>query len=162
ATRTTPRGGSPSARRRTPSSSRPRGSWARAGRARSPGTSRATACRSRLRWPGNGHAGQLLASVGTARSLQTDPDMTNKKPIVFGALLAMAGAAHAQSEEQGVVPATPTYDQLRDAQAKIQKLEEEMKSFEFHGYFRSGYGLSSAGGQMVAFQAPGAGAKYRL
>src|SRR5262245_59493753 len=37
-----------------------------------------------------------------------------------------------------------------------------MKSFEFHGYCRSGYGLNSRGGQQVAFQAPGADAKYRL
>jgi maltoporin len=37
-----------------------------------------------------------------------------------------------------------------------------VNSFEFHGYFRSGYGLNSEGGQQVAFQAPGADAKYRL
>jgi maltoporin len=37
-----------------------------------------------------------------------------------------------------------------------------VSGFEFHGYFRSGYGLNSVGGQQVAFQAPGAGAKYRL
>src|SRR5215470_17362421 len=63
---------------------------------------------------------------------------------------------------QGQVPATPTYDQLRDAETEIQKLAAQVKSFEFHGYFRSGYGLTSAGGQQVAFQAPGADAKYRL
>jgi maltoporin len=34
--------------------------------------------------------------------------------------------------------------------------------FEFHGYFRSRYGVNSEGGQQVAFQAPGAEAKYRL
>ena len=37
-----------------------------------------------------------------------------------------------------------------------------MGTFEFHGYFRSGYGFNSAGGQQVAFEAPGANAKYRL
>ena len=36
------------------------------------------------------------------------------------------------------------------------------RRFEFHGYFRRAYGLNSEGGQQVAFQAPGAGAKYRL
>ncbi len=36
------------------------------------------------------------------------------------------------------------------------------KGFEWHGYFRSGYGINSAGGQQEAFQAPGASAKYRL
>jgi maltoporin len=54
------------------------------------------------------------------------------------------------------------YVQLRDADAKIKKLEEQAKAFEFHGYFRSGYGLNGRGGQQVAFQAPGAGAKFRL
>ena len=63
---------------------------------------------------------------------------------------------------QGQVPSAPTYDYLRDADSKIQKLEEQMRSFEFHGYLRSGYGLNSRGGQQVAFQAPGADAKYRL
>jgi maltoporin len=63
---------------------------------------------------------------------------------------------------QGQLPSEPTYDLLREADRKIAKLQEQMNAFEFHGYFRSGYGLNSAGGQQVAFQAPGAGAKYRL
>ena len=63
---------------------------------------------------------------------------------------------------QGAVASEPTYDLLRDADQKIQKLQQEVGSFEFHGYFRSGYGGNGAGGQQVAFQAPGAGAKYRL
>jgi maltoporin len=63
---------------------------------------------------------------------------------------------------QGQLPSAPTYDLLREADQKIAKLQEQMSTFEFHGYFRSGYGLNSAGGQQVAFQAPGADAKYRL
>jgi maltoporin len=63
---------------------------------------------------------------------------------------------------QGQLPSEPSYDLLQEAQAKITKLEAEAKTFEFHGYFRSGYGLNSVGGQQVAFQAPGAGAKFRL
>jgi len=54
------------------------------------------------------------------------------------------------------------YDQIRDAEVRIQNLEQEAKAFEFHGYLRSGYGLNGNGGQQVAFEAPGAGAKYRL
>jgi len=54
------------------------------------------------------------------------------------------------------------YDQIRDAEVRIQNLEAEAKAFEFHGYLRSGYGLDGNGGQQVAFEAPGAGAKYRL
>src|SRR5882672_1110305 len=63
---------------------------------------------------------------------------------------------------QGQLPSEPTYDLLREADVKIEKLQEQLSSFEFHGYFRSGYGLNGEGGQQVAFQAPGAGAKYRL
>jgi maltoporin len=63
---------------------------------------------------------------------------------------------------QGKVASEPTYDLLREADQKIEKLEGQMKAFEFHGYFRSGYGLNGVGGQQVAFQAPGAGAKFRL
>ena len=63
---------------------------------------------------------------------------------------------------QGQVTSEPTYDQLREADIKISKLEQQVRGFEFHGYFRSGYGLNSAGGQQVAFQAPGTEAKYRL
>jgi maltoporin len=63
---------------------------------------------------------------------------------------------------QGQLPSEPTFDFLRDADTKIAKLEEQVGSFEFHGYFRSGYGLNSVGGQQVAFEAPGADAKYRL
>jgi maltoporin len=33
---------------------------------------------------------------------------------------------------------------------------------DFHGYMRTGGGVSSSGGDQVAFQAPGAGGKYRL
>ncbi len=63
---------------------------------------------------------------------------------------------------QGQLPSEPRYDLLQEAETKIETLERQAKSFEFHGYVRSGYGLNSEGGQMVAFQAPGAGAKYRL
>jgi maltoporin len=63
---------------------------------------------------------------------------------------------------QGQLPSEPSYDQLQEAETKIQNLEQEVKSFEFHGYLRSGFGLNGEGGQQVAFQAPGADAKYRL
>jgi maltoporin len=51
---------------------------------------------------------------------------------------------------------------LKEADEKIEKLQEQEGVSEFHGYFRSGYGLNSVGGQQVAFEAPGAEAKYRL
>ncbi len=39
---------------------------------------------------------------------------------------------------------------------------QEKPAFEFHGYLRSGIGGSLDGGDQIAFQAPGAYAKYRL
>jgi maltoporin len=63
---------------------------------------------------------------------------------------------------QGQLASEPTYDLLREADQKIGKLQEQLGSFEFHGYFRSGDGLNGEGGRQVAFQAPGAGAKFRL
>jgi maltoporin len=62
---------------------------------------------------------------------------------------------------QGAIPSEPTYDLLRVADQKTDKLQQQLGTLEFRGYFRSGYGLNSAGGQMVAFEAPGVEAKYR-
>jgi maltoporin len=72
------------------------------------------------------------------------------------------GSAEVGAKFQGKVPSEPTYDLLQEADQKIEKLTQEIKGFEFHGYFRSGYGLNGVGGHQVAFQAPGAGAKFRL
>jgi maltoporin len=63
---------------------------------------------------------------------------------------------------QGDVPSEPSYDFPKEADEKINKLQERESTFEFHGYLRSGSGLNSVGGQQVAFEAPGAEAKYRL
>jgi maltoporin len=43
------------------------------------------------------------------------------------------------------------------------KIEDVLENFiDFGGYFRAGYGRDDQGGPQVAFQAPGAAAKYRL
>src|SRR5207245_4499942 len=78
------------------------------------------------------------------------------KKVLFG------GSNQVGAKFQGQLPSQPTYDLLQEAQTKIAGLQEQVGTFEFHGYFRSGYGLNSEGGQQVACQAPGAGAKYRL
>jgi maltoporin len=93
-----------------------------------------------------------------------------KEPTVSTAALAQEAAkqiALGQSNQvgakyQGQLPSEPTFDFLREADTKIEKLQEQVGSFEFHGYLRSGYALNSVGGQQVAFEAPGADAKYRL
>src|SRR5271165_3948072 len=63
---------------------------------------------------------------------------------------------------QGDISSEPSYDLLQEADQEIAKLQQQVGTFEFHGYFRSGYGLNGVGGQQVAFEAPGADAKYRL
>jgi maltoporin len=87
--------------------------------------------------------------------------------VEIAAQQAAQNAVLGQSEQvgaqfQGQLPSAPTYDLLNEAETKIAKLQQQVGAFEFHGYFRSGYGLNSEGGQQVAFQAPGADAKYRL
>ena len=99
----------------------------------------------------------------------TTPNETKREGTVSVVELAAEAAKKAvedSSEDrqtlQGKLPSAPIYDLLRDADTKIERLQEQVNSFEFHGYFRSGYGLNSKGGQQVAFQAPGADAKFRL
>src|SRR5215470_6051638 len=116
------------------------------------------------RQSGANRAACRVQRVATMRNLQSFASIAL---IVLGSVPSRADeppspAPGDDTSTQGQVPATPTYDQLRDAETEIQKLAAQVKSFEFHGYFRSGYGLTSAGGQQVAFQAPGADAKYRL
>jgi maltoporin len=72
------------------------------------------------------------------------------------------GTPNVGAKFQGQVPSQPTYDLLQEAEAEIAGLKQQTGAFEFHGYFRSGYGLNSKGGQQIAFQAPGAEAKFRL
>ena len=96
--------------------------------------------------------------------------VTPKQGTVSVADLAAQAAEKAVSKDsdqagasfQGEIPSEPTYDLLREADQKIDKLQQQLGTFEFHGYFRSGYGLNSVGGHQVAFEAPGADAKYRL
>ena len=64
--------------------------------------------------------------------------------------------------EQTELANSPQYDAVQDDEKVVAELQQQVKAFEFHGYLRSGQGLNSEGGQMVAFQAPGAPAKYRL
>ena len=93
-----------------------------------------------------------------------------RQGTISAAELAAEGAektAAGQSDQvgakfQGQVPSEPSYDLLKEAETKIASLQQQAGEFEFHGYFRSGYGLNSQGGQQVAFEAPGADAKYRL
>jgi maltoporin len=114
-------------------------------------------------------AGMLFALPGALAQDSGDPPPSGQEQPPDGGV-SSTGSRIRQAVEffgdpqpaQGAVPSAPTYDQLRDAEVRIHKLEEAGKLFEFHGYFRAGYGMNSTGGQQVAFQAPGADAKYRL
>jgi maltoporin len=114
---------------------------------------------------------QRIASLEQQIQKQKEASEKAKESTVSAVELAAQEAAKkailGQSDQvgakfQGQLPSEPTYDLLREADVKIQKLNEQVGSFEFHGYFRSGYGLNGEGGEQVAFQAPGADAKYRL
>jgi maltoporin len=76
--------------------------------------------------------------------------------------IGLAEQQETGQQYQGKLASEPSYDLLNEAATKIAKLNEQVNSFEFHGYLRSGAGLNGRGGQMAAFQAPGAPAKYRL
>ncbi len=61
--------------------------------------------------------------------------------------------------------ATETRDRYRDDGGwpfDLTKIYDLPRPLEFHGYLRSGFGMSGEGSKMEAFKAPGAGAKYRL
>src|SRR5947209_6604496 len=114
---------------------------------------------------------QRIAALEQQIEKQKADNAKIKQGTVSAVELAAKGAVQEAVREQsdqvgakfqGQLPSEPSYDLLREADVKIEKLQEQLSSFEFHGYFRSGYGLNSLGGQQVAFQAPGAGAKYRL
>jgi maltoporin len=75
---------------------------------------------------------------------------------------SLGGSKEVGANFQGKVASQPSYELLQEAESKIEGLQQQVGAFEFHGYLRSGYGVNSKGGQQVAFQAPGAGAKYRL
>jgi maltoporin len=104
---------------------------------------------------------QASVQPQAAPQQSTSQDATSQLGNAVAQAVKTAVSDQAQTA-QGQLPSEPSYDQLQEAQIKISELEREAKTFEFHGYFRSGYGLNSEGGQQVAFQAPGAGAKFRL
>src|SRR5258706_4007620 len=92
---------------------------------------------------------------GTVSSLELAAEQAAQKAV-------LGESDQVGAKFQGQLSSEPTYDLLREADQKIENLRLQAQAFEFHSYFRSGYGLNSKGGAQVAFQAPGADAKYRL
>jgi maltoporin len=95
------------------------------------------------------------AKQGTVSSLELAAEQAAQKAV-------LGESDQVGAKFQGQLSSEPTYDLLREADQKIENLRLQAQAFEFHGYFRSGYGLNGKGGSQVAFQAPGADAKYRL
>lgn len=102
------------------------------------------------------------------------------KKIAVGAV-AVAVVASSFAEEETIESLRQEFlDYKKASEARIQSLEnrEGIKTsnknetteawkraalgFEFHGYFRAGFGVNDKGDSMEAFRAPNAGAKYRL
>src|SRR5215467_8143591 len=98
-------------------------------------------------------AEEKKASEGTVSAPELAAEQAKK---------VISGQSQVGGKYQGTLPSEPTYDLLQEAQSEIASMKQQLGSFEFHGYFRSGYGFNSEGGQQVGFAAPGAGAKYRL
>jgi len=95
---------------------------------------------------------QRIAALEQQIQKQKEASEKTKEGTVSAVELAAQQAAEkavlGQSDEvgakyQGQLPSEPTYDLLREADQKIGSLEQQVESFEFHGYFRSGYGLNS-------------------
>jgi maltoporin len=114
---------------------------------------------------------QQIEKDNEAAAREKQAAKTKEEATVSAAQLAAEKAAkkvlvgesdQVGAQYQGQISQVPTYDLLHEAETKIEGLQQQLGAFEFHGYFRSGYGLNSEGGQQVAFQAPGADAKYRL
>ena len=124
-------------------------------------------CRSQNQTPAN--VDQLRSEVAALRA-----EYESKIAALEQKLAAVQAASQKVVADTEAIRQT-TEDTARTAEALHQRINEvgtppladqvnsnHKKDFEFHGYLRSGFGANSNGGQQVSFQAPGAGAKYRL
>lgn len=106
-----------------------------------------------------------LAIVGIAGASEV---AAQPAPTPDPAVDPTAAPAPAPTPEEAR-PATPE-DALPDESARKmmrEEIDKAHKPFEFHGYFRSGFGFNGKGGDQEAFAAPNAGGragptKYRL
>jgi maltoporin len=108
------------------------------------------------------HAAAATVPSAAQSTSQNQPAPSTAQKVAQGTWKIVQGGQTDTADLQQQVGSGLEYDQLRDADVRLKNLEAQTKAFEFHGYLRSGYGLNGDGGQQVAFQAPGAGAKYRL
>jgi maltoporin len=107
--------------------------------------------------------------IASLKQRVTELELGGSATTAASAATAKRAAANAQAiehiEETLAASATETRDIFRDDAGwpfDVKKLYDLPRPLEFHGYFRSGFGMNGEGGKMEAFKAPGAGAKYRL
>jgi maltoporin len=95
----------------------------------------------------------LSVQVADAQPLEEEEELAQPDDSMQPEDTGMAGETPAETPAE--VPGSYS-DWFRDMMDKVHK------PFEFHGYFRSGFGINGKGGDQEAFQAPGTPVKYRL
>jgi maltoporin len=97
-----------------------------------------------------------------ARLRKLESEATNHPPPPSGTNAAVRARQFADQEFRGDTESREL-TQLAAAQPWRERMEQVLQNYlDIFGYFRAGYGRDDEGGPQVAFQAPGALAKYRL
>ncbi|MBK7534514.1 MAG: carbohydrate porin [Myxococcales bacterium] len=108
-------------------------------------------------------AATLVPAVALAQFAPAPPPAPAPAPAAAPAPVEPAATEPAAPEVTAEVAPAPAADPATATEELIKNTVSNMpKSFVFSGYLRSGFGINGKGGQQVAFQAPGAFAKYRL
>jgi maltoporin len=106
--------------------------------------------------------------IASLKQRVTELELTTEEHTTTTSATSRQTAANADAiknmELKLEADATETRDIYRDQgfPFDVRKFFDLPQPLEFHGYLRSGFGMNGEGGKMEAFQAPGAGAKYRL
>jgi maltoporin len=105
--------------------------------------------------------GRLEEPAGAVTTNRVSPPVA---AVASGAATHTAAAARQFAEKEFQQDTeSREYALLSSTNIISGRLEQVLQDFvDIHGYFRAGYGRDDQGGTQVAFQAPGALAKYRL
>ncbi len=112
--------------------------------------------------PSGAPAAAAVVASPVQSTAPTQPPPNTAQKVAQGTWKIVQGGQTDTADLQEQLGSGLEYDQLRDADVRLKNLEAQSKSFEFHGYLRSGYGLNGDGGQQVAFQAPARGRNTAL
>ncbi|WP_051261470.1 carbohydrate porin [Desulfovibrio inopinatus] len=106
----------------------------------------------------------LLALTPALAETDKDAEITRLRQELEEVKAQYAASMKTMEERLSALEEKTTRNEEKtDAVKKVvDKTEKLASGFEFGGYLRSGFGVNSQGGVMEPFQAPGAGAKYRL